>query len=276
MKTNLHTHTNFSDGSAEPEVYVKKAIELGFTALGFSDHSPLPFDNTFAIQDAESLKSYVKTIRDLQEKYKDQIDILLGMEIDYISGVSGEFENLREKCGLDYVIGSVHLVNNIENQRLWFIDGPKIETYDDGLKYLFKGDIKKAVTLFYRQSCEMIEKHKPDIIGHIDKIKMHNHNRYFREDEKWYIDLVGETLELIKENNLIIEVNTRGLYKKRCDSLFPGIETLKRIRDLNIPVCINSDAHKPEELDGLMEYAWSVLEEVGIRIERFDDGLIAK
>jgi len=50
MKTNLHTHTNFSDGSAEPEVYVKKAIELGFTALGFSDHSPLPKKEEKAMQ----------------------------------------------------------------------------------------------------------------------------------------------------------------------------------------------------------------------------------
>ena len=61
MLFNLHTHTHFSDGSSAPEEYIKEAISQGFDTLGFSDHSPVPFENSFAIRE-DRLGEYVKTI----------------------------------------------------------------------------------------------------------------------------------------------------------------------------------------------------------------------
>ncbi len=269
---NLHTHTHFCDGSDEPESYVKKAIELGFEFLGFSGHSPLPFENPFAIK-PERIDDYGKEIKRLKEKYKDQIEIYLSLEFDYIPGILEDFTVYKNRLGLDYVLGSVHLVTNPEKEGLWFTDGPKYETYDEGLNNLFDGDIKKAVTAFYRQTNEMIVTQKPDIIGHFDKVKMHNKDRYFKEDEKWYQDLIDEVLSLAKENNCILEVNTRGLYKKRSNTFFPGIDILKKIRALNIPVTISSDAHKPDDLPLYFLEAISSLKEIGFKeIMKFKNG----
>lgn len=270
MLFNLHTHTSFSDGSSHPEVYVKEALSQGLAILGFSDHSPVPFDNDFAIRQ-ERLEEYVETIKNLSPcpfpppQEGRGCDILLGLEIDFIPGITLPVDHYRKKYPFDYFIGSVHLVKNGSSPDLWFIDGKEVAIYDNGLKRIFNGDITNAVTAYYQQVNEMIITQKPEIIGHLDKIKMHNRNRYFREDEAWYVRLVDETLDIVRQSGAIVEVNTRGVYKKKSDSLFPGTEILKKIRALNIPVTISSDAHKPAELSLGIADAKKTLAEIGFR-----------
>jgi len=288
MLQNLHTHSNFSDGSAAPEKYVEAALARGLTALGFSDHSPLPFDNTFALRE-ENVAKYCETILSLKNfatspltygriamrptaygrmamrPYDTPLTIFLGMEADFIPGSGHPFSHFHDNYPLDYLIGSVHLVRNGSPGDLWFIDGPDPATYDDGLNQLFGGDIRKGVTAYYRQINEMLTTSRMDIIGHFDKIKMHNRDRFFTDDEPWYQALVDETLALVKETGAIAEVNTRGIYKKRCDSLFPGPAILKKMHALGIPVLISSDAHKPEEVSMLFAETAELLRTIGFR-----------
>jgi histidinol-phosphatase (PHP family) len=262
---NLHTHSRFCDGKEEPEEYVKQAITLGFHTLGFSSHAPVPFENNFSLKE-EKMDEYFSTIRALDEKYKDRINILLSMEIDYIPGITRTFAEFSKAGNLDYTIGGVHLVRNKEIEKLWFIDGSKQETYDDGLQKLFNGHIRKGVEAYYNQIIEMVATQKPDIIAHLDKIKMHNKNRYFTEEEGWYKDLVWETLKYISdETDCIIEVNTRGLYKKRSDTFFPGTAILEQIHHLKIPITLSSDAHHPSELNGYYDEANQILREIGFK-----------
>lgn len=277
MKYNLHTHTRFSDGSDEPVKYVEEAIRQGLSVLGFSDHSPVPFENNFAIRE-EKLPEYVAAISNLvitskskehhptsNIQYPTSLTILLGLEVDYIPAITQSFSSLRNAYPFDYLIGSVHLIRNDCDERLWFIDGPDIEVYDKGLKDIFGGDVRKAVTAYYRQLNRMIVKEKPDIIGHLDKIKMYNRERYFSENDPWYVDLVDETLRLVKESECVIEVNTRGMYKKRSESLFPGEDILRKINAMNLPVIISSDAHKPHEISLLFPETKTFLKEIGFK-----------
>jgi histidinol-phosphatase (PHP family) len=269
---NLHTHTIFSDGSDDPEKYAETAMKQGLTALGFSDHSPLPFANTFALREEETgsycaeilkLRDRLATTPDAGNKYKMQI--FLGMEADYIPGTGHAISDFLKNYPLDYLIGSVHLVRNGSPDDLWFIDGPDPATYVDGLNALFGGDIRKGVTAYYRQINEMLTTSKMDIIGHLDKIKMHNRGRFFSESDPWYVSLVDETLDLVQKSGVIVEVNTRGLYKKRSDSLFPGEAILEKIHRLNIPVIISSDAHKPHEVSMLFRETAGLLAGIGFR-----------
>jgi histidinol-phosphatase (PHP family) len=262
---NHHTHTSYCDGSDLPENYAIYALRAGFHTLGFSGHAPLPFKNGFAIQNEEDLKKYCLDIRKLQKEYQHKIDILLALEIDYIRGTTNGFVELKSKWGLDYTIGSIHLVNNGKDNGRWFIDGPKVEKYDKGLQEFFQGNIKHAVKAFFDSTNQMILTQKPDIVGHLDKIKMHNKDRYFTEDEAWYKALWMETLELIHQSGLVVEVNTRGIYKGRCPDLYPGIDILRQIKQLGIPLTISSDAHRPEEIDGHYTQTIQMLNELGFR-----------
>jgi histidinol-phosphatase (PHP family) len=262
---NLHTHSIFCDGSDHPEKYVMRAIDKGFHTLGFSSHAPVPFTNHFAIQSNEKLLEYTETIRELQRTHREKINIFLGLEIDYITGLMPEFRVFNEICGLDFAIGSVHLVKKEGEEKLWFIDGPRPEIYEQGLDETFGGDIRRAVTNYWHQLNRMIAEEDLDIVGHLDKVKMHNRERFFSERDAWYRKLVFETLDLIKERGLIVEINTRGLYKGRARDYFPGVWIIRELMKMKIPATVCSDAHKPEEMNGHYSETERTLKELGIR-----------
>lgn len=269
---NFHQHTVFSDGKELPEKYVEQAVKLGFSAIGFSEHSPLPFSNPFSLKD-EQVAEYIKQTDLLKEKYKDRIYIYRALEMDYVPGMSEDFDYWRNHCKTDYLIGSVHLVKPDGFDKLWFTDGPDYKIYDKGIEQFFGGDIRKAVKTFYDQTNNMIVSQKFDIIGHFDKIKMHNRGRFFTDQEKWYRDLIDETVELIKQKGLIVEINTRGLYKKRSDELFPEGYSLQRVKELGVPIVLSSDAHQPSELNMLFDETISKLIDLGFKeVMCFNDG----
>lgn len=183
------------------------------------------------------------------------------MEFDYIPKISEDIRERAEKYNLDYIISSIHLVSS-ENG-LWFIDGSKQEIYDKGLIECFGGDIKKAVKAFYSQTNEMISKINPNILGHFDKVKMHNKDRYFKEDEPWYRDLVMESIDLMKQNNTICEINTRGLYKGRSNDYFPQTPWIKALAQKQVRVTISTDCHKADEVDKLFVECSNHLKDCG-------------
>jgi histidinol-phosphatase (PHP family) len=255
---NHHTHSTFCDGSKPPLDYVKTALEQDFSVLGFSSHAPLPFENSFALRD-EKVDEYCQAIRSLSYEYAGQLEIHLSMEIDFIPGLLEDFGYWKKRANLDYVIGGVHLLVPAGTEELWFIDGPRRETYDEGLKNIFGGDARKAVRTYFNQMNQMVESQAPDIIAHIDKIKMHNQERFFSVNDKWYLDMLFETLALVKQKGCIVEVNTRGIYKGRSNELFPNLTALKRIKELGIPVTLSSDAHAPEDLSKEFPHALEVI-----------------
>ncbi len=260
---NYHTHTKFCDGSDEPETYVLSAINKNMTALGFSGHAPLPIDNLWSMK-TSIMNDYFYAINELKVKYKKKIDIYFSLEIDYIPNITTDLSALKKLYYLDYTIGSVHLVYDKKSAELWFIDGPD-KNFIEGLDKIFSGDIKKAVECYYMQTQEMILIQQPDIIGHLDKIKMNNKNRFFSVDEIWYKKLVADTLKVISKTSSIVEVNTRGIYKKRTDYLFPSTDILEQCYTLKIPVTINSDAHTPDELTNYFDETVQILKDIGYK-----------
>lgn len=260
---NFHMHSKFSDGSCMPEDYVVEAIKQQFKGLGFSEHSVLPFSNTFALKNEVD---YCAEIERLRKIYSDQIDLYISLEADFIPGMSESMVSLKKRLELDYIIGSVHLVRETDDSEdLWFIDGPVIQTYDDGINGIYGGNAKKAVTTYWHQVNQMIMKEQFDLIGHLDKIKMHNKGRWFNEEDDWYLSLVNETIDLIEEKKLLVEINTRGLYKKRSETFFPGEYILKRLKEADIGIVISSDAHHPSEISLCFEEAIKTLKGIGYR-----------
>ena len=277
--TNFHTHSCYCDGIGHPREYVEYALVHGFTAIRFSGHSPLPFPNTFSIRDYEG---YCNEIQSLKAEYEGRISIRLGLEIDYVPGMLEDFSPLVHQGHLDYTIGSVHLIpnpddvealrhlvataNDAEREQipyhLWFIDGPRQETYDNGLRHIFGGDIRSGVRAYFRQQNEMIVRNRPTIVGHPDKILMHNRERYFGSDDAWYRDLVMETIDVIRHAGSICELNTRGIYKGRHPDYYPSRKLLRHMDALGIPLIVSTDAHQPADLDRY-EGAFELLRDIG-------------
>ncbi len=246
MKANYHTHCNYCDGKESIEVMVEAAAKLQFSQLGFSSHAPIRENDSFSISESE-IPNYVNEIERCQGKFPE-IKLLKGFECDYIAGLTKDFSFFKQKYNLDYIIGGIHLVKSVTDDRLWFIDGSNRGVYINGLHDIFANNIKKAVTAFWEQTFEMIETQQFDIIAHFDKIKMHNKDEFFTEDEAWYLRLVDHAVDLIKKHQLIVELNPRGIYKGRCSHLYPSDYILDKVSKYKIPVVLSSDAHHSSEL----------------------------
>jgi histidinol-phosphatase (PHP family) len=264
---NYHSHSLFCDGKAAPEDFVKAAIRRGFQAYGCSSHSPVPFPSKWNM-DAGRIQEYLDEISRIRSAYKDIIQVYSGLEVDYIEGYSGyAYRGLKGK-GLDYTIGSVHYIGYFPDGSGFCFDGPP-ETFFRSIEQLYQNDFHKALKRYYQNVRLMVENDSPDIIGHLDKIKMHNTVKpYFREDEEWYRNEVEETLDLIAEKGCVVEVNTRGFYKHNPPVLYPGRWVLEQIFRRKIPVMLNSDAHHPDEIELGFSFAAEILKETGYRTLR--------
>jgi histidinol phosphate phosphatase HisJ family len=269
LKFNYHSHSTFCDGKSTLEQMVQEAINKGLTYFGFSAHAPFPQENKFALP-YEHVQEYLDTAKMLKEKYRNQINLFTAMEFDYIPTLCTNIRERAKEYNLDYIIACVHMVYSPNG--LWFIDGHDQSKYDDGLNQYFGGDIYKGVRAFYNQTNEMLQSTNPDIIGHFDKIRMHNRGRYFQTDEKWYTDLIMETLQLIKEKGTICEVNTRGLYKGRSDDYFPETRWIKKAVAMNIPLTISTDCHNVNEVGALFVECREHLKECGAKEIYYFDG----
>ncbi|MCU4158046.1 histidinol-phosphatase [Carboxylicivirga sp. A043] len=258
--TNYHGHCDYCDGQGKIEDYIQKAIELKMDAIGISSHAPVPFPTDWTMP-AYKLEDYLKELEGLKEKYKGQINVYKALEVDYIPGLASPKHEKIVDANLDYTVGSVHYIGQMNDGTHWAVDAPADE-FKKGLIETFKGDIKRAACKYYELQREMLEQATPDIIGHMDKIKMHNLTfNLFNESDKWYVDEVHKTLELVKKKGVIVEINTKAYY--RDGHLFPGPEHFDKIKELDIPITINSDAHHPDKLTNAFEEVEAMLLKAG-------------
>ena len=129
VKSNIHTHTVFSDGKHTAEENIISAINSGMDTLGFSDHSFTDFDLSYCMKKAAA-PDYKKEILSLKEKYADKIDIFCGIEYDYYS-------DLSVKDGYDYFIGASHYV---KSDGVYYAVDHCIETTKLGINEGFGGN----------------------------------------------------------------------------------------------------------------------------------------
>lgn len=262
--SNYHTHCFFCDGKGDPEDYIKKAISLNFHSLGFSSHAPVHLPSSWTMKE-ENLNNYVQTIKNLKEKYKDQIEIYCGLEIDYFPGISGPDSPKFKELELDYTIGSVHFMKNEDTGEYLTVDGDE-EEYARIIEVFFKGNVKAFVAEYYGLIRSMLSEHKPDIVGHLDLIRKNNKNQsYFNEKEDWYRGNVIKTLQAIKNSGVILEVNTGAIARGYLTTPYPSIWILEKCNELAIPITLNSDVHSPENLDTFFNESLGLLRDVGYR-----------
>jgi len=243
--SNYHQHCHFDDGSKTVEEHVKSALIQGVVSLGFSGHCPVPFENQWCIPE-NRIYEYSDEIQQSKNRFNNQIQIYKSLEIDFIPGILSPNDSWLNSLSLDYTLGSIHFVDTFEDGNPWGVDGPHQE-FLNGLEKIYQGNVIEVVKKYFELTRQMVRDACPDIIGHLDKIKMQNRG-YWNEDDKWYRDAVLNTLEEIKATNAIIEVNTRGIYKKLTLEPYPGRWILEKIHEMNIPIQLNSDAHHPGEI----------------------------
>lgn len=216
-----HMHSILSDGKNTYEEMIRSGIEKGLNEIGFSDHvciKPIGW----AISSVD-IPVMTMQILELKEKYKSQIKIKYGIELDYFPEKESEIREIIQSLPLDYVIGSVHFIGD------WNFDT------DKSLYGKWSND--ELYNMYYELVQLAANSGLFDIIGHLDIIKKF---RIYPESDK--SKLIEQTLEIIKKNNLVVELNTGGA-DRPCAEFTPSPLIIERCSHHKIPVTISSDAH---------------------------------
>src|SRR5208282_1030560 len=227
-----HMHTPLCrHATGEPGEYAARAVALGLTEIGFSDHAPMPQDDfdDWRMR-ASQLDEYVAKVRQTQKDFP-QFTIRLALEVDYLPGYEDWIRGLAARHPWDYFIGSVHYVSDD-----WAIDDPqklsewKHRNADEVWAVYFERLTKAAESGFF------------EIIGHAYLPKKFGHR-----PSHDFTPLYETFLNAAKKHNCAIELNTAGL-RKDCREIYPSREILRLAFQKGVPITFGSDAHAPGEV----------------------------
>ncbi len=243
---NFHTHT-YRCGHAKgtDEEYVLAAIKMGYDTIGFSDHAPYVFPNGsesgFRVKQKDA-RDYVDSVRDLQEKYKDKIDIKLGFELEYFPLLHENEMEYLSQFGYDYLILGQHFTDN-EYEPYAKYTGTKTDSVVALDKYISQV-ILGAKTGDFTYVCH------PDLIN-------------FTGDKEIYLKKMRYMIERLKEIDIPLEFNFYGFFEQR---QYPNYDFWKMVAEVGNRVVIGLDAHWPgvyEDSENL-ELAHQYLSSLGI------------
>ena len=237
-KSNVHTHSTFSDGRDAPEAMVGTALALGFHTLGLSDHGVADYDDSAMLPEAEP--AYRAEVLRLREKYRGRIQLLLGYEHDWLSPF--------DPTPYDYCIESVHYVR-APGGELWSVDRSRAELRD-AVDRLYGGDPYALCRDYFRAVCESIQGTGAAVLGHIELVMKFNEARdLFDDADPRYLGPALETAELAARSGRLVEVNSGAIARGYRTQPYPGRAMLERVRACGGRVMLSSDCHDSDHLD---------------------------
>lgn len=230
-KVDYHMHTPLCGHAVgQPEEYVKQAIKVGLSEIGFSDHAPLvSHEDPRYTMAGNQLPLYHAMVEKVQKQFPD-FTIKLGLEADYIPGFEAQTRKILEGYPYDFVIGSIHFIDR------WAFDDP-----DEKVKWRDK-DINTVYRDYYKLLRRSASSGLFDIMGHVDLVKKFGH----RATE----DLTAEvkaTADVFKASGVCVEINTSGL-RKPVQEIYPSLGVLKIYREAGVPITFSSDSHDPGDV----------------------------
>lgn len=218
---------------------LKKLLKKKIDYFGFSDHAPMNYDQKNRM-DFDQMAHYEKDINSIKEKYKNEINILLAYEVDYLNGY---IDDRVLASDVDYLIGSVHFVDK------WGFDNPEFIG-----EYKHR-DIDKIWEEYFEAVEAMAKSGLFHIVGHIDLIKVFNFL------PKKDIRLIAKQAIIeIKKADMVVEINAAGL-RKPVKEIYPSPSIMELLSEFEVPVTFSSDAHSIEQIgfkkDEIYTYARS-------------------
>lgn len=273
-KTNYHTHSTFCDGKSALEDIVKVAIEQKMKILGFSSHAMYPFATNWHMQIADYAE-YFREIHSLQKKYTGKLEILAGLEVDFIPPLLCCNKELYHEYAPDYIIGSIHYISNPDHgcvnlpdphmPSFFSIDG-SIKELRKGIQIFFNGNNKKAIQTYFALQRSMVTSCNFDIIGHADVIRKRNVcGEFFNEEDIWYKNELKETAKAFAKSTKIVEINTGGMSRAGVKTPYPSPYFLELLVKEGARLMLNSDSHVKDSLLDNFDVGIAVAKQAGAR-----------
>jgi histidinol-phosphatase (PHP family) len=265
--TDYHLHLRPDGRDAEASAYLTQANveryrevaeERGIAELGVSEHIYRfaqalsiwrhPFWEIYAHDDLDEYCAFVR----------EQTDLRLGIEADFVPGAEDRTANLLEGRDFDYVVGSVHFL------REGAVDMDDYSVWDSG------GSAEEVWRRYFETVAEAARSGLFDIAAHPDLVKYWSpadaanpaqQRRMPQGDLRRYYE---PAVEAIAEAGIAVEVSTAGL-RKPAGEIYPSRAFLEMCVDAGVAVALSSDAHRPQDVGADYERALELLDEVGVR-----------
>lgn len=261
MFCDYHTHTIFSDDSEYPmEECVKDAISLRIKEICFTDH--VDYGVKYDLKDLKpeevegkvlnvDFEKYFPEIERVKELYKGKISIKTGLESGVQKQTIPQYEELFKKYPFDFIIMSVH---EIDNKELWnhsFQDGKTEAEY---------------YSLYFENIYYLVQNfHNYSVLGHLDLLKRYDekdgYNPFVENKE-----IITKILKYIIADGKGIELNT-STKKYHLDDLMPSRDILRLYLELGGEILtIGSDSHCKKDLtNSHIEELKQELREIGFK-----------
>jgi histidinol-phosphatase (PHP family) len=234
---NVARYRDAAEQAGIAELGVSEHIHRFRQSLGVWDH---PFWREQALDDIDAYCAFVR----------EETDLRLGLEVDFVPGREDRTQNLIERCGLDYVVGSVHFLGELA------VDFDRFDIWE----------VSRSPEDVWRRYFETLAAAARsgifDILAHPDLVKMWGASRPLPAGERrrYY----EPALEAIAESGIAVEVSTAGL-RKPVAEIYPAPAFIEGVLEAGAPIALSSDAHVPEQVGFGYDQALGLLEALGVR-----------
>lgn len=261
MFVDYHVHTAYSgDSDYSMEDVVKDAVRLGMDEICFTDHvdygAKVDWDSGEKIRYCQGqpmvnvdYHAYAEEISKLRAQYGNQITIRMGMEFGMQIHTISKFEALYERYPFDFIILSVH---QVEDKGFWsqeFQQGRTQKEYNER---------------YYEEMLALVKQFQNySVLGHLDLIVRYDKmGTYPFRYVKHYVEKI---LREVIKNDKGIEVNTSS-YRYGLKDSTPSMAILEMYRDMGGQIItLGSDSHAPAHLGTHMKTAKELLKSIGFR-----------
>lgn len=227
-----HTHTSrCGHAFGTDEDYVKAAIKAGIKELGFSDHVMLPFHSQPGIRgEYIEVENYLASINQLKEKYKDQINIYVGFECEYLPDYLDYYKYLLNNK-VDYLILGQHCYLDDDHRLKWYLLNPTKETIKRYTNDLIRG-MREGIFSY---------------VAHPDLFVCES-----KEFDTFLKECSEQIIKIAKETKTPLEINLGHIdsysYLSKIKLHYPCEDFWKIAKDIKPEVIIGIDAHEPNRL----------------------------
>jgi histidinol-phosphatase (PHP family) len=246
-----HTHTTMcKHAEGAPEEYLLAAEAAGLAGIGVADHFPWPagYDEKHRMKPDE-YPDYKRLVENLRRFGREKgLEVLYAAEADWVPGGMEEVFRVFDEEDFDYVIGSIHFVDDLpfdhpDHKAVWFPEGRPA--------FIWRR--------YYELMLDMVSSGRFDVIGHFDLPKKFGSRPPREADVEPLIDAV---IEAASDLEVAVEINTSGL-RKPVAELYPSFDILKKMASAGIILTLGSDAHSPGEVGADFAVALEAAKEAG-------------
>jgi len=245
MDYNYHTHT-FRCGHAAgtPEEYILWAIDHGVRYMGFSEHAPFRFPNGFESDyrlPVDEIAEYIAELKRLRKKYKDQIQLKIGFEMEYYPDFFPQMLKIATECGGEYLILGQHYPGN---------------ELPDRIHSAKSSDSEQRLCSYVSCVLEGMKSGFFSYVAHPDVFR-------FTGDLRLYEREMRKVCVASKKWNIPLEINFLGMREGRH---YPNPAFWKMAGEEEAPVTFGCDAHDIRSaFDGIsLERAQEMVEKYGL------------